>query len=355
MTKVSIIVPIYNVEKYLEECLTSIVNQTLKDIEIICINDGSTDNSLQILEKFANTDKRIKVINKENSGYGATMNIGLKNAHGEYIGIVESDDFVENNMFENLYKLAQKDDLDFVKSDFYLYNSKTNMRLKRCIIKKHPINKTISLDDDITILSINPSIWSAIYKREFLKSNNIKFLETAGASYQDASFQCKVFMTSKRFLLTDEAYLYYRQDNENSSMKNIAKVYCVMDEYKEVHNYINNHSYLKKYESYICVVEFNAYRWNLSRISVEFKKEFFEKFYYQFDLYKKQGFLDKTFMSYRPKNFKKFMNKPQNYLQTFINKENNKKWKQLINSIVQIRIKRSDISIVLFGKELIRK
>ena len=100
MAKVSIIVPTYNVENYLVECLESIVNQTLKDIEIICIDDGSTDNSGKILDEYAQKDSRIKVIHKENAGYGKAMNLGLDNATGEYIGFVDSDDFVGEDTYK---------------------------------------------------------------------------------------------------------------------------------------------------------------------------------------------------------------------------------------------------------------
>lgn len=103
MAKISIIVPVYNTEKFLEKCLNSLINQTLKDIEIICINDGSTDKSLQILEKFANKDKRIQIINQTNSGLSVARNIGIKKAKGEYIGFVDSDDWVDLNFFEQLY------------------------------------------------------------------------------------------------------------------------------------------------------------------------------------------------------------------------------------------------------------
>lgn len=120
--EISILVPICNVENYLDECLSSLINQTIKNIEIICLNDGSTDNSLSIIKKYAEKDNRIVVIDKENSGYGDTMNLGIRKAHGEYIGIVESDDFADPNMFQKLYDIARKKEKpDIVKSNFYYY------------------------------------------------------------------------------------------------------------------------------------------------------------------------------------------------------------------------------------------
>ena len=118
---VSILVPICNVEKYLSKCLDSIEAQTLKEIEVLCINDGSKDSSLDIIKKYASRDKRFKVIDKVNSGYGDSLNIGLKMASGKYIGIVESDDYIEPNMFETLYSVAEEKCADVVKSNFYLY------------------------------------------------------------------------------------------------------------------------------------------------------------------------------------------------------------------------------------------
>ena len=111
MAKVSIIVPIYNVEQYLVECMESIVHQTLKDIEIICVNDGSTDNSLKIIQDYAQKDNRIVIIDKQNEGYGKGMNDGLDKATGEYVGIVEPDDYVDLHMYEDLYKIAHENDL----------------------------------------------------------------------------------------------------------------------------------------------------------------------------------------------------------------------------------------------------
>ena len=117
MPKVSVIVPVYNVEKYLKQCLDSILAQTLNDIEIICVDDGSTDSSGSILDQYEARENQVKVIHKENAGYGAAMNAGLDAASGEYIGIVESDDCIREDMYQTLYDAAIKDDLDVVKSD----------------------------------------------------------------------------------------------------------------------------------------------------------------------------------------------------------------------------------------------
>lgn len=114
MPKVSIIVPIYNVQEYLRECLDSLLSQTLQEIEIICVNDGSTDHSPEILESYATLDARVKVMHKENSGYGASMNQGIRAASGEYIGIVEPDDYVETEMYEELYRQAKEFQLDWI-------------------------------------------------------------------------------------------------------------------------------------------------------------------------------------------------------------------------------------------------
>ena len=120
--KVSILVPCYNSEKYIKKCINSILCQTLNDIEIICINDGSTDNTLKILQSFEKNNSKIKIIDKKNSGYGASLNLGFSISKGEYIGIVESDDFIEKNMYESLYENAKKYDLDISRCCFNYYS-----------------------------------------------------------------------------------------------------------------------------------------------------------------------------------------------------------------------------------------
>ena len=121
--RVSVLTPIYNVAQYLPQCLESLKAQTLQDIEFICINDGSTDNSLEILKAYAENDNRFVIIDKQNSGYGASMNKGLEAARGEYIGIVESDDFIDADAFELLYGIANLNNKpDIVKANHYQHN-----------------------------------------------------------------------------------------------------------------------------------------------------------------------------------------------------------------------------------------
>ena len=129
MCKVSIIVPTYNVEKYLRECMDSIEGQSLTDVEIICVNDGSTDCSENILREYAEKDRRVRVIEQENAGYGRAVNVGIREARGEYIGIVEPDDYIERRMLEKLYATASRYSLDFVKADCAFFRGDAEQRI----------------------------------------------------------------------------------------------------------------------------------------------------------------------------------------------------------------------------------
>lgn len=283
MAKVSIVVPIYNVEKYLRQCLDSVVNQTLKDIEVICVNDGSKDSSLDIIMEYVNKDSRVKVIDKENSGYGHSMNCGFDMASGEYIGIVESDDYAEPDMFEKLYSCAKENDLDACKSGFFYYFSVPEERNTPAPIASVVMCKNVfcpttdfkSLREQIEFFNIKPTIWSAIYKKDFIRENNIRFNETPGASFQDASFNFKVWALAKRVRLMEECFLHYRQDNENSSVNSSGKVYCVCDEYAEMERFLDEHLELKgRLDIVKNALKYNSYIWNYERLSEEKAHEF---------------------------------------------------------------------------------
>lgn len=276
MPKVSILVPTYNVEKYLVECMESIVNQTLQDIEIICVDDGSTDNSGKILDEYASKDKRIKVIHKENGGYGKAMNVGLDNATGEYIGIVEPDDYVALDMYETLYNVAKENDLEMVKSDFYRYSTTPetkNIYFSPCD-KTNIYNKVIKPLDYIEVFNGSLSIWAAIYNRKFLNKNNIRFLETPGASFQDTSFGLKVLFDTQQVLFLNKALYHYRVDNANSSVKNNSKIFCICDELYELEKRYKSSS--KKIKKMINALKIDKYTWNYNRLAEEGKASFYE-------------------------------------------------------------------------------
>ena len=293
MPKLSVLVPIYNVEKYLEECLTSLANQTLKDIEIICINDGSTDNSPRILQKYAKKYSNFIVINKKNSGYGDSMNRGLEKASGEYIGIVESDDFIESDAFEKLYKLARETRADIVKANYY-YHSKNGDALHR-VIKNQKLNASLSLADDDSIFLEEPGIWSAIYRRDFLNKNKICFRTTPGASYQDTGFHFKSFCAAKRIVYTDKAYLHYRIDNANSSVKSLEKVNYVVEEYADIERYIRDLNLPAEVISTLQVAKFGAYHWNLQRLPKTLAVKFAKTIKAEFKTIKENDLLQKKY------------------------------------------------------------
>ncbi|MBR1680398.1 glycosyltransferase [bacterium] len=355
--KISIIVPIYNVEKYLRECLDSLINQTLKDIEIICVNDGSTDSSAQILEEYKLKDSRIKVISKPNSGYGHSMNVGIENASADYIGILESDDISKPEMFNDLYSLITEYDCDFVKSDYYLYYSQKNEIIHNKMIKEKDSFKVTNAKENPELLFLTPSIWSAVYKKEFLLKNDIRFLETPGASYQDTSFHDKVFMCADKILLSNKSYVYYRQDNENSSVNSKSKVYCITDEYKEVHSYINSHPELEIFRPYIYDLQFRGYQWNLTRISDIFVQDFFEYFYKEFKAFSDNNLLSEVAIKRISKkyNLNLFLNSPNKYIKKIIKKRKSQKWKEFRRNIIQIRLNKKQVKIKLFGKTIIRR
>lgn len=355
MPKVSVLVPVYNTEKYLEECLNSIVKQTLHDIEIICINDGSTDGSLQILKEYVLKDKRIKIIDKENSGYGASMNMGLDIATGDYIGIVESDDFADAKMFENLYNIAKSNNLDTVKSDFYYYSGKTGRTRRAGNIKKKNSGKLLTVKDDLMMLKLMPSIWSAIYKREFLISNGIRFLETIGASYQDTSFAFKVLSTAKRLMFENKAYLYYRQDNENSSVKSKSKVYAICDEWEEITRYINKKPEIKTIVNDVKLsTQFNSYKWNAIRIDEQFREEFIDKYQKTFKIYFENGEIQKGFYKKADKReLDLLLNNKTKYGKLINDLAFKQRQKEKRRKLFSVRINPSRVSIVLFGKQIV--
>lgn len=321
--KVSVIVPVYNVEKYLRQCLDSIVNQTLKEIEIICVNDGSTDSSPQIISEYVKKDSRVRMISKENTGYGNSMNCGIDQARGEYIGIVESDDYAECDMFEKLYNSAHNSNLDVAKAGFFFYYSvpeEKNIRSEIVSRKKAGITFCPTTDFQLPLemadfFSMKPTIWSAIYRTDFIRKNRIRFQETPGASFQDAGFNFKVMLMAKRVQLLQECYLHYRQDNENSSVNSEKKVYCVCDEYREMKQYLRNYTGKRaRMEHIYNRMKYDSYMWNLERLAPQFQREFFKRVLLEFREAVKNGEISPAyFETYDWRDFKLLVTNPEKF------------------------------------------
>ena len=180
--KVSIVVPVYNVEKYLRECLDSLLAQKLKDIEIIVVNDGSTDSSADIAAEYAARDSRVRLISKENEGYGKTMNRGFSEARGEYVGIVESDDFADPRMFKDMYKFAKKHDLDLVKANYYEHSDAGDVFQEP--FAGFAYKTVFDPRVDQRALTVLPIIWSALYRREMIEREGIRFNGTPGSCFR---------------------------------------------------------------------------------------------------------------------------------------------------------------------------
>ncbi len=220
---VSIIMPVYNVEHYLEQCLNSVLAQTLSTIEVIVVNDGSTDSSPDIMARFASHDARIRVIDKENTGYGDSLNQGIACATGEYIGIVETDDWVDQRMYARLIQAADQFDrsVDVVKAAYYrVIDSDTPHEHNEPAFFLHDLHYVgvpFKLEDDATFLFHHPSIWSAIYRKAFLDDHNIRFRPIPGAGWADNPFMLEALMQAESIVYLDEPLYYYREFNEGSS------------------------------------------------------------------------------------------------------------------------------------------
>lgn len=327
MPKVTIIVPTYNVEQYLNECLESIQRQTLHDIEVICVNDGSTDDSLSILKKYAENDDRFIIIDKENGGYGKAMNVGLDRATGEYIGIVEPDDFVPLHMYEDLYKVASENQLDFVKADFYRFttDAKTqNMHLVYNHLDKEGEHYNIVLNPSETpyITKFTMNTWSGIYNRDFIEQYHIRHNETPGASFQDNGFFWQTFIYAKRAMFLDKPYYMNRRDNPNSSVNSKDKVYSINIEYDYIRDILmqkGNEELWERFKAYYNLKRYDNYMFTVSRIADAYKREYIERISKEYKRADELGELDMSVFTNHQQNRLAFLMKnPSDYYLKYV-------------------------------------
>ncbi|WP_304354613.1 glycosyltransferase family 2 protein [Brachyspira innocens] len=231
MIKISVIVPVYNVENYLRQCLDSIINQTLKDIEIICVDDCSPDNSIEILEEYKNKDNRISIIrHSNNQGLGPARNTGLKHANGEYISFIDSDDYIDKNFLFYLYSTAKKYDSDVtntinIKNDFdgqlrdhWRFNKIKN--LPNCF-NDSISNISIKDEKENTVEYPYMTAWNKIYRKSFLLENDLYFMDIISGA-EDEDFYKRLLICEPKMSYNHNAIYYYRQ-RQGSIMNIIQK------------------------------------------------------------------------------------------------------------------------------------
>ena len=242
--KVSIIVPVYNVEKYLSECLNSILSQTLHEIEVICVNDGSTDNSLAILKQYELKDSRIRIIDKINNGLGAARNSGIAVAQGEYIGFVDSDDFIERTMFEKMYTRACKIGADVVITNLYLYYTDTGFTsVYRDMVKYYFWERkgSFSAMQNPEIVQ-NIGVWDKIYRLDFIKKYQLRNPEHR--IFEDALFTFQTLILSKSITVISEPLYYYRKNTgiaiTDKEVENDNYKFDFLKNSREIREFITN-------------------------------------------------------------------------------------------------------------------
>ncbi|MEE0942222.1 MAG: glycosyltransferase [Methanobrevibacter sp.] len=257
--KISIIIPVYNVENYLKQCLDSILSQDFDDFEVICVNDGSADNSLEILKNYAQKDSRVKVISQSNNGPGNARNIGLAHAKGEYVLFVDSDDYLSTNSLSQIYNNAKSNQSDLVLFDFYQWdklNDKcdnlgchldttfdkdfNNFTFTYREIKKHVLNSFFNC-------------WFKFYKKSFLDKFNIVFPENI--FYEDVLFHVKSILLAESISFLPNYFYNYRLSNQNSIMDDKSKIFDIIDVVDSVESFLKDNGFFEELE-----VEFYTFK-----------------------------------------------------------------------------------------------
>jgi glycosyltransferase involved in cell wall biosynthesis len=244
--KVSVVMPSKNVKKYIRECVESVINQTLPNIEIICVDAFSTDGTREIIEEYANRDSRVILLDDTQGSCGYAYNIGIEKASGKYIGFVETDDYIKNDMFEKLYNVAEEYNLDYVKGNHTRFVSIGEEKYfeEERVFRMPGYEKLYGTIIDVSkhpeVNWFDHCMWNGIYKKDFLVKKGVKLNESKGASYQDHGFQWQTMLRAQRAMYLDSSFYYYRIDNENASMKNLNGLEKDYNEFVFVKNILEN-------------------------------------------------------------------------------------------------------------------
>jgi len=297
MSKVSIIVPIYNVENYLARCLDTCLSQTYEDIEVICINDGSTDLSYEILKHYEKFDSRIKIIDKQNGRLSSARNAGLEVAKGDYILFVDSDDYISSTTVERLYNNAKANDSDVVIFDYVNWNEKQNCA--NIYTNTEISNKYINTPFNCDTIDVNEyryifvATWNKLYKRSLIKE--IKFFE--GVIYEDIPYWAEVYTKAKKITYIPEPFYYYRTNRTGRIMEQGGEnLFNIIPVYEKAEKAFKDAGKWDKYKHSFHIALMNDYLLKLRTISPDLKEKLFQLYKSQkhdidFEYYKSGNYL----------------------------------------------------------------
>lgn len=279
--KVSVIIYVKNTVDYIEQCITSVRNQTLHEIEILIIDGGSTDGTKEIIEKMKEWDDRIRTFDAPAS-VGAQFNLGLKETRGQYIGICEADDYIPTDMYEKQYRIAEENHLDVLRASYYqvcsIGGSEYRFWHKSCWNPEWT-DKVIENDGFLFLGEAVNGFWSGLYSRKFLEDYDVRMNETKGAAYQDISISFLTQMYAKRIWFMKEAFYCYRIDNPNASAFSPQSMEMHNREYEELKKQLVARGQWEKYKNVFFSWELLSYRWILRRLSGEVRKAELGKVY----------------------------------------------------------------------------
>ncbi len=289
---ITIAVAVYNAEKYLRDCMDSVVNQTYQNLEIICVNDCSTDKSLEILEEYAAKDRRIKIItNSQNSGLGVTRNVGIDAAHGEYVLFIDSDDWLDLTACEKLLSKAKENNSDIVFFSAYLVNGDEKKEWKQFCDVPCPL----SLEGRKALLrKTRPHTWSKLWKLEFITKKGIRFPDFRKS--QDQKPHWMVCLLAEKVAFETECLYYYRCHEAQAILCTDRRLMLVVDVYDDIEEYLKREKFYSLYKKEFLQKKFEHYDYTFFNINVQFRDELLKKI--------KISFADKFFLLTQYTSFK---------------------------------------------------
>ena len=321
---VSVVLPIYNARPYLREALDSIVAQTYQNLEIICVNDGSTDDSLAIIGEYAARDGRFVVDDGPNGGYGRAMNRGIARATGKWLGILEPDDLLLPGMFERLVAVAERDELDFVRADFNRFTSteagENVFTLQTiCPGREYLYNKVLNPQDDPDLLNVRMQNGTGITRLDLIRDHDIRLHESPGARFQDNGLWFQTYFWAERIEYVDEPFYCHRDDNPNSSTNRTDLMFAMMDEWAWIREKLD--SYPERGRKFVQVFQYRKFQncnFAFRKLADELQLPYLERFGAELKEARDAGELDLTmFSKLENAQIAQLIDEPQAYLNEY--------------------------------------